>query len=127
MTILCACMYVCSVLSDCNPARFFCPRNFPGKNTGMGCHFLLQGIFVFSSSFLSSPYFIRGLLFLSQLKESRRFFFSIIVFHRIMNLAQRLKQPHFLLEWSFDCTFVSLCLHPDITLYCLFLFITGFA
>ena len=26
-------------------ARFLCPGNFPGKNTGMGCHFLLQGIF----------------------------------------------------------------------------------
>ena len=22
-----------------------CPCNFPGKNTGVGCHFLLQGIF----------------------------------------------------------------------------------
>ena len=22
-----------------------CPWNFPGKNTGVGCHFLLQGIF----------------------------------------------------------------------------------
>ena len=28
------------------PARFLCPRNFPGKNTGAGCHFLLQGIFL---------------------------------------------------------------------------------
>ena len=27
------------------PARFLCPWNFPDKNTGMGCHFLLQGIF----------------------------------------------------------------------------------
>ena len=27
------------------PARLLCPWNFPGKNTGMGCHFLLQGIF----------------------------------------------------------------------------------
>ena len=25
------------------PSRFLCPWNFPGKNTGMGCHFLLQG------------------------------------------------------------------------------------
>ena len=25
--------------------RLLCPWNFPGKNTGMGCHFLLQGIF----------------------------------------------------------------------------------
>ena len=27
------------------PARLLCLWNFPGKNTGMGCHFLLQGIF----------------------------------------------------------------------------------
>ena len=26
------------------PARLCCPWNFPGKNTGVGCHFLLQGI-----------------------------------------------------------------------------------
>ena len=26
------------------PARLLCPWNFPGKNTGVGCHFLLQGI-----------------------------------------------------------------------------------
>ena len=27
------------------PARLLCPRDFPGKNTGEGFHFLLQGIF----------------------------------------------------------------------------------
>ena len=27
------------------PTRFLCPWNSPGKNTGVGCHFLLQGIF----------------------------------------------------------------------------------
>ena len=32
--------------TDCMlPARFLCQWNFPGKNTGVGCHFLLQGIF----------------------------------------------------------------------------------
>ena len=25
--------------------KLFCPWDFPGKNTGVGCHFLLQGIF----------------------------------------------------------------------------------
>ena len=25
--------------------RLLCQWNFPGKNTGVGCHFLLQGIF----------------------------------------------------------------------------------
>ena len=27
------------------PARLLCPWDFPGKNTEVGCHFLLQGIF----------------------------------------------------------------------------------
>ena len=27
------------------PSRFLCPWNSPGKNTGMGCHSLLRGIF----------------------------------------------------------------------------------
>ena len=26
-------------------ARLLCPLNSSGKNTGVGCHFLLQGIF----------------------------------------------------------------------------------
>ena len=27
------------------PTRLLCPWEFPGKNTGVGCHFLLQGVF----------------------------------------------------------------------------------
>ena len=27
------------------PTKLFYPWDFPGKNTGVGCHFLLQGIF----------------------------------------------------------------------------------
>ena len=30
---------------DCKPTRLLRPWDFPGKNTGMGCHFLLQRIF----------------------------------------------------------------------------------
>ena len=30
---------------DCSPPRLLCPWNSPGKNTGVGCHSLLQGIF----------------------------------------------------------------------------------
>ena len=42
----------CSVTSDSlrphglQPARFLCPWDSPSKNTGVGCHFLLQGIFL---------------------------------------------------------------------------------
>ena len=41
----------CSAVSDSlpphvvKPARLLCPWDFPGKNTGVGCHALLQGIF----------------------------------------------------------------------------------
>ena len=49
------CVYTCmlySVMSDSLwphrlwPTRLLCPWDFPGKNTGVGCHFLLQGIFL---------------------------------------------------------------------------------
>ena len=38
--------------------RLFCPWNFPGKNTGVGCPFLLQGIFLTQAS---SPCLLRPL------------------------------------------------------------------
>ena len=28
------------------PVRLLYPWNFPGKNAGAGCHFLLQGVFL---------------------------------------------------------------------------------
>ena len=35
---------------DCSPIRFLCPWNFPGKNTGVGCHALFRGIFTTQGS-----------------------------------------------------------------------------
>ena len=43
-TICCRCLVAKSGLTLCDP-RLLCPWNFPGKNTGVGCCFLLQGIF----------------------------------------------------------------------------------
>ena len=46
----------CSVMSDSlrphglQPFRLLCPWDFPGKNTGVGCHFLLQGSFLTQGS-----------------------------------------------------------------------------
>ena len=40
----CAC-YVASVVSDSAALWLLCPWDSPGKNTGVGCHALLQGIF----------------------------------------------------------------------------------
>ena len=49
----------CSVMSDSlqphglQPARLLCQWDFPGKNTGVGGHALLQGIFLTQGSNLS--------------------------------------------------------------------------
>ena len=40
------------------PARLFCLWDFPGKNTGVGCHFLLQGIFLTQGSNLHLLYLL---------------------------------------------------------------------
>ena len=47
-----ACGMLCSVIQLCptlrfyglEPPRLLCPRDSPGKNTGVGCHALFQGI-----------------------------------------------------------------------------------
>ena len=35
-----------TVCDPMEPARLLCPWNSPGKNTEVGCHFLLQGLFL---------------------------------------------------------------------------------
>ena len=44
---MCACSVVSTSLRPhgLQPARLLYPLDFPGKNTGVGCHFVLQGIF----------------------------------------------------------------------------------
>ena len=51
-TGVCAC--VCVLLSCvrfCDPCQALCPWDFPGENTGVGSHSLLQGIFLMQGSF----------------------------------------------------------------------------
>ena len=55
------CSFSYSVMSDSlllyglKPVRLLCPWNFPGKDTGVGCHFLLQNIFWTQGSNLCLP------------------------------------------------------------------------
>ena len=57
----CVCAFSYSVVSDTlwpcglGPARFLCPRDYLCKNTGVGCHFLLQGILPIQGS---NPHFL---------------------------------------------------------------------
>ena len=44
------------------PTRLLCPCDFPGKSTGVGCHFLLQGIFLTQGSNPGLPHCSQMLL-----------------------------------------------------------------
>ena len=55
-------MHACSVVLDSVRShalllfRLLCPWDFPGKNAGVDCHFLLQGIFPTHESNLGLPH-----------------------------------------------------------------------
>ena len=49
-----SCPILCNPMG-CKPTRLLPPWNFPGKGTGVGCHFLLQGIFVIRGLNLGLP------------------------------------------------------------------------
>ena len=62
---------VCSAMSDslqpCGllPTRLLCPWDSPGKNTRVGCHSILQGIFPTQGSNLGLPHCRQILYYLS--------------------------------------------------------------
>ena len=57
------CIFVCLVTKLCptvlglhglQTTKLFCPWDFPGKNTGLGCQFLVQEMFVYMKVYLQS-------------------------------------------------------------------------
>ena len=58
ISLVCSCCCCCLVYVSCNslwppwtdPTRQLCPWDYPGKNTRVDCHFLLQGIFLVQGS-----------------------------------------------------------------------------
>ena len=65
---------ICSVVSDSlhGPIRLPCPWNSLGKNTGVGCRFLLQGIFLIQGSNPGIPHF-RQILYHLNHQGSKRY------------------------------------------------------
>ena len=52
------CTYILShsvMAYSLQPRGFLCPCDFPGKNTGVDCNFLLQGLKVCKGSLFSTP------------------------------------------------------------------------
>ena len=75
----------CSVISDSlrshglEPTELLCPWYFPGKNTVVGCHFLLQGIFPIQGS-NSGLWHCRQILYhcIIQITNEKHFQFSSV-------------------------------------------------
>ena len=50
------CLTLCDPMDCSQPTRLLHPQDFPGKNIGVGCHFLLQRIFLTKGSNLDLPH-----------------------------------------------------------------------
>ena len=72
MPLLFSCLVVSNSLQPhgLSPTRLLCPWDFSGKNTGMDCHFLPQGIFPTQGSNPHLPQWQADSLPLSHLWES---------------------------------------------------------
>ena len=84
----CVCVFSHSVLSDSSrprglkPSRLLCPWDSPGRNTGVDCHFLLQGNLPDPGITLAS---------LTSLASAGRFFTTRSTWASL--LAQQVKNP----------------------------------
>ena len=63
---------LCVTTHGLQPTKLLCPQDFPGKNTGVGCHFLFRGIFPtqgLNLSLLSPLHICRWTLYTSTTRE----------------------------------------------------------
>ena len=69
-------------------ARFLCPWNFPGKNTGVGCHFFLQGVFLTQESNLCLLCLLlcRWILYYWATREAPNLHFRVSFFNSVSSV-----------------------------------------
>ena len=85
------------------PTRFFRPWDSPGKNTGVGCHLLLQGIFPTQGSNLDLPHCRQTLYPLSHqgspcILQEHSSFFTNLKYKIIQTYSQILTTPTHILS-----------------------------
>ena len=113
---MCVCVFAQSCLNLCDPqthrSRILCSWNFPGKNTGAHCHFLLQGIFLTqgSNSGLLHLLHWQGILYPYATWETPA---SPLLRSKLQEFFSR---NYSLLYPGFDCKCCHLC-HVNILLY----------
>ena len=124
-SVLRACMLTCFSRvrlrpHGLQPSRPLCPWDSPGKNAGVGCHFLLQGIFPTQGSNPRLLHWQADSLPLSHLGS----FKYISIYYKIVEKIHRVLSgvncpPHWFLNtrpYSFVYTYLLYkysCLHPN--------------
>ena len=68
------------------PTRLLCPWDFPGKHTGVGCHFLLQRIFLTQGSNPGFPH-CRQMLYRLSHREAPKHKISVQLLSRVRLFA----------------------------------------
>ena len=89
---MCACSVTpsCSTLWDPmyrNPTRLLCPWDFPGKNTRVSCHFLLQGDLPDPGIEPAFPELAGGFLTRNHLGNTNRIFPLLCVIDHLLELG----------------------------------------
>ena len=94
----------------CSPPGTFCPWDFSGQNTGVGCHFLLQGIFPTQGSNL---HLLHWQVYSLPLHHLRTALYKYLLFHFIIKHCQ---SP----ECQLSKTWNSKYTETDPSLWCYF-------
>ena len=99
------------------PTRLLCPWDSPGKNTGVVCHSLLQGIFPTHGSNPGFPHYRQILYCLShwRLLETPPLACSFSLYCLGLHLSPSLILPH-LVDWtSYPISFLMQCSSPGLS------------
>ena len=99
------------------PTRLLCPWDSPGKNTGVVCHSLLQGIFPTHGSNPGFPHYRQILYCLShwRLLETPHLACSFSLYCLGLHLSPSLILPH-LVDWtSYPISFLMQCSSPGLS------------
>ena len=103
----------CPTLLQLQPARLLCPPHSPGKNTGVGCHSLFQGIFPTQGSNLGFLH-CRQILYHLTHQGSPTHIIKLIKMKltKIKSILRACVRSHFSCVWLFATPWTAVCQAP---------------
>ena len=113
-----SCVWLFTTPWGLQPTRLLCPWDFPGKNTGVGWHFLLQGIFLTQGLI---PCLLRLLHWQAGSLSAEPpgkppFLYILLIYYQRLWIGNHILELLFLILFSFfkDRLSTSICLHKSL-------------